>query len=211
MESQVRRGEIFFYKDSKFLSGKPVLILNTYLANDGRTMVRYLNITKDSDDIDESIKIKTDVMNADSVIICNNIFMCGESYIGKYIGLVSEEEMQEIENKLFLNLDLQSVNDSIIKRKARIDALTKQVEGHDAEVNQVKAELEEMIDSNAKLSAENSSLKAKLDAKIAAESESAQNKNMIRLTMERDFYKEHYDMLLNRLLKKHLAGGEDEY
>lgn len=179
MSSQWKRGDIFYVEstmNTETASGRPAVIVSSEKVNDGQ-MVQVVYLTTNPK-MDLSTHIDISSTARTSVALCEQIRTIQQNRLGDYMGHCTEYEMQMIDIALSISLDLKFDGENE-KSSGKIDST-----------------LAENRSKNTDFDAETSKSVAKTPEIVAEPCE-----NVIKLTVERDTYKQLYENLLERMMK----------
>lgn len=150
-EKYVRRGEIYSVKSGEYdeaagsMSRPGLIVSNTYLNDAANTVIVVFLTTNDN-----NIGIHYGpIMNTGrpSYVCCERIMSVSKARLGKLMGSLSENQMQEVENRLDEVLDLGYIDNGPLKKKEQeIDALKLQMEELKSKVSMLKTSLDEKED-----------------------------------------------------------------
>jgi len=107
----MKRGELWTLQDKSYASkARPVLIIQADAANSFDSIILCLFTTFNSDNISTRVKIEPNAENGlekISYVMTEKILTVDKTMLGKYIGVLSVNEMHQIAGKLAKILDIQ--------------------------------------------------------------------------------------------------------
>lgn len=149
----VKRGEIYpVLEDSRpgeTALSRPGLVVSSNVGNDASDSVIVLMLT--TKDHDVGIHYATKATGRMSYIMCDQIRTVSKTRLGRLMGILRPEEMDEIDSRIDEVLDLGYVDDTPLKEKEK-------------EVEALKLQIKELKDENAELKNKQSSHEAEMQA-----------------------------------------------
>lgn len=149
----VKRGEIYpVLEDSRpgeTALSRPGLVVSSNVGNDASDSVIVLMLT--TKDHDVGIHYATKATGRMSYIMCDQIRTVSKTRLGRLMGIMRPEEMDEIDSRIDEVLDLGYVDDTPLKEKEK-------------EVEALKLQIQELKDENAELKNKQSSHEAEMQA-----------------------------------------------
>ena len=179
MGRSIRRGEIYYVKrvpvvGSEQIAGRPAVVVSTEAINATSPTVEVVYLTTQTKkDMPEHIMCSA--TGKMSTILCEQISTVSVDKIGDYITTLTPEEMEDVEIGMMYSLGLERY----------ISAVDETIDGYYEPVTEAPADI-------PIVTADTSALEAHI-----AELE----QNYKATAMERDFYKQMYEGLLNKVIK----------
>lgn len=171
-----KRGDIFYVEstaNTETQSSRPAVIVSSEKVNDGQLVeIVYLTLNPKQD---LSTHIDISSMQRTSVALCEQIRTIHESRLGDYLGHCTSYEMQMIDIALAIGLDLDFSENA-----------TKSNDNTNSEKVAIPKE---------------SVMKTAESVIKPAESDMEMSETVIKLTAERDTYKQLYENLLERMMQ----------
>lgn len=208
-----RRGEIYYvkngyYKDhsgTEIISpGRPAVIVSNDRLNAVLKHVEVVYLTsKNERQNDHNVAV---MCRCPSTALCAEVNTVNKDRLNEYVRTCTIEEMAAIDKALMVGFGIAAVSDS-----EEVAELNESVKTLIDDKNSLEAELEELNRNFEMLKTNNRLLRQDvetLEAKNATLEKLSANKTVqeqnpaevIVLTTQRDFYKQQYEMLLNKLI-----------
>lgn len=170
----IKRGDIFYISKegtevgSEQTAGRPAIVVSNDTANEVAPVIEIVYLTtKEKKDLPTHVEIKS--RHVKSTALCEQITTVAKSRIGDYYGSCSEDEMSSIDKAIMISLALdnqptQTATEDDAENSSR-----------DAQVKQLKCELEQVSKNSAQVQSE-----------------------LTKVIAERDVYKELYTELIRK-------------
>lgn len=173
MQNDIRRGEIYYltdnnnYTGSEQRSGRPVVVVSNDLNNQNSKVIEVVSLTtREKKELPTHVTINSS--RYASTVLCEQIKSVSVDRLGDFMGIVTDKEMEEINEALLISLGLDEYVERLLNENETED---------DASIEQ-EIEREEA------------------DQKITNDNE----KLLLKVTAERDTYKEMYEQLLKQVV-----------
>lgn len=212
---EVYRGDIFYVKKAGVSIGseqyqeRPAIIVSNNTGNHFSTMVQVVYLTtKDKNPLPTHASVMCKVP---STALCEQVFSFSKERLGGFIRTCTDKEMKEIDKALMISLglntnqkenldDCETIDDVIRYQDSKqIDELKMKLEGAEISLNEKNAQIAEkekcmyeMSEHIKQLLKENSEMENQIKA--------VNNIDTSNLIFERDFYKEMYEKLFEKVI-----------
>lgn len=210
-QNRPARGEIFYVvpqgeevKLGEFVGGRPAIIVSNDMNNEFNGVVEVVYMTREGhhkNDLPTDVKILS--TGQASIALCNQIYTVHKKRIGKYVGQCTISEMKAIDKALSVGLCMDTIfnQKNIVetldewKKRVRLEPDADEIEN----IPYVEPTEEEL--AKAKEAKERAKAQT-VQAKESVKSNEAENSEaIIKLTTERDLYKQMYQELLAKCVK----------
>lgn len=213
----VYKGEIFYIKKGGRVTGseqfaeRPAVVVSNDIGNVHSNAIEVVYLTSQSK---KELPTHAKVMcSVPSTALCEQIHTVSKERLGSYIRTCTEKEMNDIDAALMISLGLNG-EDKAQNNSAEVEQLKAELEEAGAKIKELEQskvtlenDKEKLADSLIETSREKSNFefefkctKDKLDKSKLDKSEL--NIYVIQLETERDLYKEQYEALLERLINQ---------
>lgn len=214
---EVYRGDIFLVKNFVRVSGseqtanRPAVVVSNNIGNYHSDMCQVVYLTtKEKKPLPTHVKVMCQVP---STALCEQVHSVSQDRLTEYVRTCTDEEMKEIGRALMVSFGLdmkQKANlydcetiDDVVKYQdsKQIDDLMMKLEGAERtldekneQINEAEKHIYEMQEHIKKLLKENSEMEDQI--------KSENNIDTSKLIFERDFYKEKYENLSEKLINR---------
>ena len=177
---EVYRGDIFYIQNtnnnvgSEQNSGRPAIIVSNDMGNQYAPVVSVVYLTtQEKKPLPTHVKV---VCKQESTALCEQIYTVAKERIGDFICTASEEEMKQIDVALTASLGIK-----LGSTPSPLNMSNKEVEEMQHYINKLKCELSEK------------------QTEIDHLSSGTTDADTLKISVERELYKNLYEQLLNKL------------
>jgi mRNA interferase MazF len=176
----IYRGDIFYIQNTGYStgseqnSGRPAIVVSNDIGNEHAPVVSVVYLTtQEKNQQPTHVKV---VCRQESTALCEQIYTISKQRIGDFICTASDEEMRQIDTALAVSLGIEggSTPSPMNMSSKEIEDMQNCIRERDAYIEQLKHELEEVPGGTT-------------DA------------DTLRISVERELYKNLYEQLLNKL------------
>lgn len=177
---EVYRGDIFYIQNtysnvgSEQNSGRPAIVVSNDMGNQYAPVVSVVYLTtQEKKPLPTHVKI---VCKQESTALCEQIYTVAKERIGDFIRTASEEEMKQIDVALAasLGIELGSTPSPLNMSSKEIEEMQNSIRERDKHIAQLEYDLKQLSGGTAYA-------------------------DTLRISVERELYKNLYEQLLNKL------------
>ena len=190
---EIYKGDIFFVEkrydtiNSEQQAGRPAIIVSNNIGNEHSNNVEVVYLTtQDKTPLPTHVRVMCHVQ---STALCETIYTISKERLGNYIRTCTDEEMAAIDEALMISLG--------IKREPQPST--------EAEIDNLKLTIADRDDKIAGLGAVIKGLEGKLEDLQKSDTPKTLPyciEDIMRIEVERDFYKTQYEALFERVIGK---------
>lgn len=206
----VYRGDIFFVRNFVRVSGseqtanRPAIVVSNDIGNHHSDMCQVVYLTtKEKKPLPTHVKV---ICQTPSTALCEQVCSVSQDRLTEYIRTCTDEEMEAIDRALMVSLglsmdkskldvlvdpeDLEQIDDL----KMKLEGAERSLDERDKQIEEIKCCIAEKNNQIKKLLKENSEMEDQIKA--------GNNTDTSNLIFERDFYKEKYETLFEKVVNR---------
>lgn len=212
IKMDIYRGDIFFVRNFVRVSGseqttnRPAVVVSNDIGNKHSDMCQVVYLTtKDKKPLPTHAKVMCQIP---STALCEQVCSVSQDRLTEYIRTCTDEEMKEIDKALMISLGLDmspnSEPEKVVVRgvktevheelKAKLADAEKSLDERNKQIEEIKYCIVQRDDQIRQLLKENSEMEDQI--------KSENNIDTSKLIFERDFYKEKYENLSEKLINR---------
>lgn len=195
---EVCRGDIFYVRSSEKTvgceqyEGRPAVIVSNNKCNEFSDVVEVVFLTsKEKTNLPTHVKVMSKVP---STALCEQIKSVSKERLDNFVRTCTDEEMDAINRELMISLGIEGTEISLGSEEE-----TKILNDHLKSALDKLAECEKQIE---KLKSDNKSLEEFMLAESSKARNDDRTSNAIRAEAERDLYKNLYEQILEKMIKR---------
>ncbi len=202
--SEVYRGDVYFVKMSNRMydtgvidAGRPAVVVSNNQGNYHSSYVQVVYLTtKEKKQLPTHVPI---ICRVPSTALCEQVQTVSKDRLIEYVRTCTEKEMQQIDEALKISLGLEETRD--VFDFANLEAENKELKSY---IKEAREKLWEVNESFKNTSEEYAKLKVRYEElkEAAIFPKDYDPTEVLKLKTERDTYKQQYEALLDRLLRK---------
>lgn len=178
---EVYRGDIFYIQNTGYnvgseqTSGRPAIVVSNDIGNKNAPVVSVVYLTtQEKKPLPTHVEV---LCKQKSTALCEQIYTVSKERLGDYVRTATEEEMRQVDIALACSLDIQtnSTPSTLNVSEKEVEDLRQGIHERDAHITQLEYELQKQLSGG------------NVDS------------DTLRISVERELYKNLYEQLLNKL------------